>query len=127
MPSGTPQSQGRTQDGQAHYAGQFAPETGNYLYYTCDASGTQNLLLAGGTEGPAAVLTPDVDGQVLGLWFEASDGGNTARLDLGSRVPCLLVGARRLDLHNEAGWSLGLFGMAGAVAAIGGARAACGL
>jgi hypothetical protein len=125
--AGPPWSQGVTQDGRGFFAGQVAPETGNLLYYTCDLSGTQNLLLTGVVEGPSAVLTLDIDGQVQGLWFEATPGGFTARLDQGSPVPGLIAGARQVDLRNEAGWSLGLFGMAGAGAAIRAARAACGL
>lgn len=118
---------GATADGLGRYAGQFAAETGNVIYYTCDGSGTENLLLSGEVEGPGAVLTLDVDGQAFGLWFEPSPGGYTARLEPGSPVPGLLMRARRFELRNGAGWSLGRFAMGGAGAAIGGARASCGL
>lgn len=117
---------GVTGDGLGHYAGQVAPESGNLFYYTCDASGQQNLILSG-PEGPSAVLTLEVDGQRFGLWFEQTSGGYTARLEPGSPVPGLLGAARRFELRNDAGGSLGAFAMVGAGAAIGGARAACGL
>ena len=118
---------GATADGLGRYAGQYAAETGNLIYYTCDGSGTQNLLLSGEVEGPAGVLTLDADGQAFGLWFEPSAGGYTARLEPGSPVPELLMRAARLELRNEAGWSLGRFAMGGARQAIGSARASCGL
>ncbi|MFN4191703.1 MAG: hypothetical protein ACK4FR_02065 [Tabrizicola sp.] len=118
---------GQTADGQGRYAGQYAAETGSLIYYTCDGSGTQNLLLSGEAEGPGGVLTLDADGQVLGLWFEPSPGGYTARLEPGSPVPDLLMRAARFELRNEAGWSLGRFAMGGAREAIGSARASCGL
>jgi hypothetical protein len=124
---GTPWSYGPTQDGQGFFAGQYAPDTGNILYYTCDRSGAQNLLLAGEIEGPAAVLNLEANGQVLGLWFVPTAGGFTSRLDPGSEVPELLASARRLALRNQAGWPLGAFGMLGAGTAINAARAACGL
>jgi hypothetical protein len=118
---------GATGDGQGRYAGQVAAETGNNLYYTCDASGVQNLLLSGEVEGPSAILSVDVDGQVFGLFFEQSPGGYTARLEPGSPVPEMFMRAELVHLRNEAGWSLGRFSMAGADLAIAGARAACGL
>lgn len=118
---------GATADGQGRYAGQFAAETGNLLYYTCDGSGVQNLLLSGEVEGPDAVLTLDADGQVLGLWFAQSPGGYTAQLEPGSPVPDLLMRASQVELRNEAGWSLGRFRMGGAREAISSARASCGL
>jgi hypothetical protein len=122
-----PWTSGATGDGQGRYAGQFAPETGSILYYTCNATGVQNLLLSGEAEGPSAILTVDVDGQVFGLFFEQSPGGYTAKLEPGSPVPELFMRAERVDLRNEAGWSLGQFRMGGARAAISGARAGCGL
>ncbi|WP_137112563.1 hypothetical protein [Rhodobacter sp. SY28-1] len=127
VPAGPPWGSGATQDGQGFFAGQYAAETDNFLYYTCDASGTQNLLLTGQVEGPAAVISVDIDGQVLGLWFDVSAGGYTSRLDPGSPLPGLIALARRVELRNGAGWSLGQFGMAGAQEAISAARAACGL
>ena len=118
---------GATADGLGRYAGQYAAKTGNLIYYTCDGSGTQNLLLSGEVEGPGGVLTLDVDGQAFGLWFEPSPGGYTARLEPGSPVPELLMRAARLEVRNEAGWSLGQFAMGGARQAIGSAQASCGL
>jgi hypothetical protein len=127
VPAGPPWGSGATQDGQGFFAGQYATETDNFLYYTCDGAGTQNLLLSGQVEGPAAVISLDIDGQVLGIWFEQSPGGYTARLEPDSPVPALIARAQRLELRNGAGWSLGQFGMAGAEAAVSSARAACGL
>jgi hypothetical protein len=125
--AGPPWSQGATQDGLGFFAGQVAPEAGTVLYYTCDTGGAQNLILSGRLDGPAAVLNLDADGQVIGLWFEATPGGLTSRLEPGSPLPGLIAAVRRLEVRSEAGQSLGTFAMAGAGPAINAARAACGL
>lgn len=125
--AGPPWGQGVTQDGLGFFAGQLAPETGTVLYYTCDAGGVQNLILSGPLEGPSAVLNLDADGQVMGLWFEATPGGLTSRLEEGSPVPGLIAAARRLEVRSEAGIALGTFAMAGVGPAIDATRAACGL
>lgn len=124
--AGPPWTYGLTQDGRGYFAGQVALETGNVLYYTCEPTGAQNLILAGEVEGPAAVLNLDIDGQVLGLWFEPTPGGYTSRLEQASPVPGLIGSARRLQVRNEVGWPFGTFPMTGAGAAINASRAACG-